>query len=172
MYPTFANKRSQASSKFSTLRMRALRDSLWAKLTGRNSKLAAFPEHAQRDLPNRKLVGVKDIRLDQIIGTLNRECDFDIKFRPLGKHLLERWVNVFVNLNPDSWEPILLHKIGEQYYVEDGHHRVSVARSIGMFFIQAKVWEYSSQPKRKGKKIEVRCPECCSPAKVPQRVAG
>ncbi len=171
MYPSFTNRRSSASYKFSALRMRALRDSLWAKLTGRNSKLAAFPEHAQRDRPNRKLVGVKDIRIDQIIGTLNRACDFDDKFRPLGVHLLERWVNIFVNLDPDSWEPILLHKLGEHYYVEDGHHRVSVARSIGKFFIQAKVWEYPLQQKRKERCVPVQCTES-RPAKVRQRVAG
>ena len=172
IYPSFTNARSSASYKFSALRMRALRDSFWAKLTGRNSKLTAFPEHAQRDRPNRKLVGVKDIRIDQIIGTLNRDCDFDNKFRPLGKHLLERWVNIFAYLDPDGWEPILVHKIGEQYYVEDGHHRVSVARSIEMFFIQAKVWEYTpAQSKRTADCAKLRCPES-SPAKVRQRVAG
>ena len=169
--PSFTNPYSAASYKFSALRMRALRDSLLAKISGRNSKLASFPEHAQRDLPNRKLIGVKDIHIDQIIGTLNRESDFDNKFRPLGKHLLDRWVNISAYLNPDGWEPILVHKIGEQYYVEDGHHRVSVARSIGMFFIQAKVWEYPVQQKKMRGCEPVRCAEG-NPAKVAQRAAG
>ena len=147
-YPLITNNYSFASYKFSALRMRALRHSFWAKLTGKNSKLATFPEHIQRDHPNRKLSGIKDIQLDQIVGTLNRDSDFDNKFRPLGEHLLDRWVNIFINLDRDNWPPILVHKIGDQYYVEDGHHRVSVARSIGILFIQAKVWEYPVPEKR------------------------
>jgi hypothetical protein len=137
-----ADNYSIASYKFSALQMRALRYSFWAKLIGKNSRLAVFPEHIQHDHPNRKLSGVMDIQIDQIIGTLNRDSDFDNKFRPLGEHLLDRWVNIFINLNRDSWPPILVHKIGDQYFVEDGHHRVSVARSVGMLFIQAEVWEY------------------------------
>jgi hypothetical protein len=130
------------------LRMRALRHSFWAKLTGRNSRLAIFPENTQRDHPNRKYIGIKDIQIDQIVGTVNRYSDFDDKFRPLGNYLLDRWVNIFINLDPDNWPPILVYKIGEKYYVEDGHHRVSVAQSIGMLFIQAKVWEYPVPEKR------------------------
>ena len=171
MQPSFTNIRSLTSYKFSALRMRALRDSFWAKLTGRNSRLAIFPEHTLRDHPNRKLIGVKDIRIDQVIGTLNRECDFDDKFRPLGKHLLNRRVNIFVNLDPDGWEPILVHKIGEQYYVEDGHHRVSVARSIGKLFIQAKVWEYPAGQKRAVICERIQCTERSS-VKAAQRAAG
>jgi hypothetical protein len=33
-------------------------------------------------------------------------------------------------------------KVGENYYVEDGHNRVSVARALGMLSIRAEVWEY------------------------------
>ena len=142
MYPTFTNLRSFTSYKFSTLRMRALWDEFWAKLTGRETRLAAFPKHERRNNPNKKLLGTKDIRVEQIIGTFNRVSDFDDQFRPLSKHLSDRWVNTYITLERDGWSPILVHKIGEHYYVEDGHHRVSVARSIGMAFIEAKVWEY------------------------------
>ncbi|MCA2002746.1 MAG: hypothetical protein LDL51_12840 [Chloroflexi bacterium] len=121
-----------AADKFSEQRTLAQRHSMLAKLTGRSAKLAVFPEDIRRDHPNRKLTGVIDIRIEQIVGTMSRCADFDCKFRPLGKHLLERWVNVFVNINPDNWSPILAHKVGEQYYVEDGHHRVSVARALGI----------------------------------------
>jgi hypothetical protein len=169
MYPSFTNNYGAAADQFSALRSRARWASLLAKLTGRNLKLASFPEHAQRDHPNRKMIGTKDIRVDQIVGTLNRDCDFDNQFRPLEKHLLERWVNIFVYLHPDSWEPIIVHKIDDQYYVEDGHHRVSVARSLGMFFIQAKVWEYPVQKKKPVICGQSRCAER-SPIKSTRRV--
>jgi len=146
IHPSFTNLYSYTSYKFSTLRIRALQDLFWAKLTGRNSKLMKFHEQVQRAGHNRKLLGVQDVHVDQIIGTLNRNCDFDDQFRPLGKHLLERWVNTFISLQRDEWSPIVVHKLGEQFFVEDGHHRVSVARSVGMVFITAYVWEYQSQP--------------------------
>jgi hypothetical protein len=146
--PASANCYIMAANKFLEQRARALRHSMLAKLSGQSTKLDMFPENVQRDHPNRKLSGVTDIRIDQIIGSVGRDVDFDRDFRPLGKHLLERWVNIFVNLNPDSWSPILVHKVGEQYYVEDGHHRISVARALGMLYIQANVWEYSLPQKK------------------------
>jgi hypothetical protein len=143
-YPSLTSIRSQLSDKFFTLRSRAIRNLLWAKLTGRNTRLVIFPEQAPKKSPNRKLIGAQDIPIDQIIGTLNRQNDFDDKFRPLNAHLRERWVNVYLTLEKDGWPPIVVHKVGNCYYVEDGHHRVSVARSLGSKFIQAKVWEYSN----------------------------
>lgn len=145
--PSFTTLRSFISYKFSELRVRALHDSYLKKLTGSESKLEVFPGKEARLLPSRQLIGIKNIRVNQIVGTLNRETDFDHQFRPLKKHILSRWVNAYILHGQDDWFPILVHKIREQYFVEDGHHRVSVARVIGMDFIEAKVWEYSSQSK-------------------------
>jgi hypothetical protein len=155
-----------AAQTFSNLRVRAMRDSLLIRLRGCEAKLDIFPEHMRHEHPNRRLSIVRDIRIDQIVGTLNRITDFDNEFRPLGNHLLERWSNVFVNLDPDSWPPILLHQVGEKYYVEDGHHRISVARSLGMIFIQAKVWEYPMPQKKESPCIQI----CCQKEKSKQEV--
>ena len=159
IHPSFTHLRSNTEYKFSSLRMRALRDLFLAKLIGRNSKLIKFHEQVQRVGHNRRMLGVQDVRVKQIVGTLNRDCDFDDQFRPLGKHLLERWVNTFIRLQRDEWSPILVHKLGEQYYVEDGHHRVSVARSVGMMYITANVWEYQSQPTQTESCGAMRCTE-------------
>ncbi|HLO17685.1 MAG TPA: ParB N-terminal domain-containing protein [Anaerolineales bacterium] len=159
IYPSFTNVRSFMSYRFSTLRMNALRDSLWAKLTGRNTKLAIFPEKDPQRSPNRRCIGIRDIELEQIIGTLGRQSDFDHKFRPLKSHLRERWVNIHLTQESVGWSPIVVHKVGDRYYVEDGHHRVSVARSLGMAFIQAKVWEYPVSVKQTKKCQLERCAE-------------
>ena len=159
IYPSFTNVRSSTTDQFSSLQMRALRDLFLAKLTGRNSKPMAFHEQLQHADRNRKLLGVQDIQVEQIIGTLNRDCDFDSQFRPLGKHLLERWVKTFISLQRDEWSPIVVHKIDEQYYIEDGHHRVSVARSVCMLFITAKVLEYHSQPAQTESCESMKCTE-------------
>lgn len=149
IYPSLTNVRSSIADKFYTLQTPARRDSLWARLTGQNTSLVVFPEQAPRKSPNRRFIGVQDIPIEQIIGTLNRNSDFDHKFRPLKSYLRDRWINVYLALENDGWTPIVVHKVGDGYYVEDGHHRVSVARSLGRTFIQAKVWEYPMQATKK-----------------------
>ena len=159
IYPTTTDVRTYMSYRFSSLRMRALRDSLWAKLRGRNTKLAIFPEQAPQKSPNRRFLGLQEIPVDKIIGTLGRQSDFDHQFRPLKKHLRDRWVNAFLTVERDGWSPALVHKVGDHFYVEDGHHRVSVARTLGMAFIQARVWEYPCLVREPKPCRTVRCPE-------------
>ena len=137
--------RNSAINAFDTLRFHALRALVWSKLTRRKTRLASFSE-GSRSSVNRKFVGVQEIPVEKIVGTLGREDDFDNKFRPLSNHLRDRWVDVFLNFSTEAWSPIRVHKIGEQYYVEDGHHRTSVARAVGMTYIQAEIWEYSTRP--------------------------
>jgi hypothetical protein len=137
--------RNNAVNAFATLRFRALRDLAWAKISHKQTRLASFSE-APRSSDNRKFVGVQEIPVEKIIGTIGRENDFDHKFRPLSKYLRERWVDVFLSFSTEAWSAIRMHKIGEQYYIEDGHHRTSVARAIGMAYIPAEIWEYSTHP--------------------------
>jgi hypothetical protein len=147
MFPSFTTLRDDASYRFSNLRMRASWRRFWDKLTGVESALAVFPGQKNRLTPNRKLIGIKNIRVAEIVGTLNREGDFDSQFRPLKKHDADRWINMYILHRQDSWSPIIVHKVGAKYFVEDGHHRVSVARAVGMDFIEARVWEYSVESK-------------------------
>lgn len=148
MFPSFTTLRNDASYRFSNLQMLASWKRFWDKLTGVESTLAVFPGQANRLTPNRKLIGVRNIRVAEIAGTLNREGDFDSRFRPLKKHNADRWINAYILHEQDGWSPILVHKAGGKYFVEDGHHRVSVARTIGMDFIEAKVWEYGLESKQ------------------------
>lgn len=159
MYPQLTNARSSLVDKFYALQTPAWRESIWARLTGQRATLAIFPEQAAEKSPNRKFIGVKDIQVEQIVGTLNRPQDFDHKFRPLKSYLRDRWVNAYLALEKGGWAPIVVHKIGDQYYVEDGHHRVSIARSLGMGFIEANIWEYPVQTKPARKRQQVHCPE-------------
>lgn len=126
---------------------------------GKNTKLAVFQEETPEKSPNRKFLGVQEIPVYEIVGTIGRQNNFDHQFRPLNKQLRERWVNVYLTLERDGWSPILVHKVGEQYYVEDGHHRVSLAQALGVTFIQATVWEYPTYTKDQKKCQPEPCPE-------------
>src|SRR6266536_2951715 len=98
MYPTLINMRSFVSNQFFNLQTIARRESLWAKLMGKDNKLAILPEQAPEKSPNRRFAGLQEIPVEQIVGTLNRQSDFDQEFRPLNVNLRDRWVNVYLAL--------------------------------------------------------------------------
>ncbi len=84
--------------------------------------------------------GYADVPLDNIVGTLERPDDFDHDFQLLNSSLTERW-NRLATAMRSGFEPppVELVRLGDLYFVADGHHRVSVARSLGRLVIGAKV---------------------------------
>ncbi len=90
----------------------------------------------------RKYLGLKEVSIRQITGSVGRSGDFDRSFRPRKAHLRERWTRVYLYVQSHGMEPVRLHKIGDKYFVEDGHHRISAARAQGMLSIPAEIWEY------------------------------
>jgi len=145
MFPTphITNLRSHAIQTFGEQRVNAFKDFLFRKLSRNDFHLKSFPFSAQAKTANKRLLGVKDIPIEKIIGTVGRNGDFDYCFRPLKSHLRDRWSNVFINVHENGWPPIIVRAVEGQYYVEDGHHRTSIACALGMSFIQAEVWEYT-----------------------------
>ncbi len=90
--------------------------------------------------------GVKTVRVDQIVGSLNRYHEFDRAFLPKEDQLASRWQKVDRAFYEDiHLPPVVLYKVGEVYFVVDGHHRVSVAREQGQQFIEAEVRECATR---------------------------
>ena len=67
--------------------------------------------------------------------------DFDREFRPLRPELRSRWQRLAQRFPDGDFPPIVVSKLGDAYFVLDGHHRVAVARRIGMETIDAEVTE-------------------------------
>lgn len=133
-----------AFQAFQSARFKAGLLRLISRLRGQSGILVDFNSLLPRLNPSRSYRGVQDILVSQITGSVGRAADFDAQFHPLGGHLLERWMRLYLLwIETGSWPLIQVIKVGGQYFVEDGHHRVSVARSLGMAYIQAEVWEYS-----------------------------
>ena len=114
-------------------------DAFKALQTGSKLTLEIFPGIEQRVSPRLKLIGTRYNHVAEIAGTSERKANFDNRFRPLKRHSLERWINTYSQRERDGWPPIRVHKVNGKYFVEDGHHRVSVARATNMDSIEAEV---------------------------------
>lgn len=85
-------------------------------------------------------LGVADVPVDRVVGTVSRVDDFDRAMRPLRPHLRGRWETVAAGVKAGrGLPPVRLVRLGELYFVVDGHHRVSVARANGQVTIEARV---------------------------------
>jgi hypothetical protein len=87
-------------------------------------------------------IGLHVVPLEAIVGTIDRGRDFDRRFRPTSRRVRSRWEQIAaVMRRGDSLPPVDLLKVGEIYFVRDGHHRVSVASALGLSDIDAYVTE-------------------------------
>ena len=87
-------------------------------------------------------VGLQTVPLDAILGTVDRTKGFDRQFRPTTARVRARWERIANAVRRgEPMPPISLFRIGEVYFVRDGHHRVSVARALGRSDIDAYVVE-------------------------------
>jgi hypothetical protein len=105
--------------------------------------LGAIPSGQVR---GRHYGGLRVVSLDQICGSMNRLGDFDHHFHPLDDRLRDRWVRVAMARCEDTpLPPVNLVQVGDCYFVEDGHHRISVARAFGETHVDAEitVWDVS-----------------------------
>ncbi|MFC2046271.1 universal stress protein, partial [Chloroflexota bacterium] len=121
------------------------RERLVARLTGRSSALLCFGE--MRDLLRAQggtSRGIRKIRLDAVVGSMERCSDFTRSFLPLKDNVQERWTRV-LQVNPSGLPPIETYQIGDVHFVSDGHHRVSVARHRGLTHILASVSELQTR---------------------------
>jgi hypothetical protein len=93
----------------------------------------------------RRYLGVRAIAVASIVGTEGRGDDFDAAFSPLRPHVRERARQVARAFPSGSFDPISVEKLGDAYFVVDGHHRVAVARQRGMVTIDAEVTELTAR---------------------------
>ena len=82
----------------------------------------------------------EDVPLDQVVGTAGRAGDFDARWRLTNRHLSARRDRVAAALRAGhELEPVQMIRLGRLYFVVDGHHRVSVATSLGRVSVVASV---------------------------------
>jgi len=137
---------SDATAAFARQRRRQSMARLGARLRRRADDLTMLPLEdvvaslgrvAESDL------GLQSISLASIVGTTSRSSgDFDRAFRPGSRRLAHRWQRIATaRARGEILPPIDVYRIGDTHFVQDGHHRVSVARAHGDTTIDARVRE-------------------------------
>jgi len=92
--------------------------------------------HSERPL------GLQTIPLASIVGTLDARQDFDRRFRPTSNRVRSRWERLaLAQRRGEAIPPIQVYRVGGQHFVEDGHHRVSIAMATHQKTIDAYVTE-------------------------------
>lgn len=128
-----------AASAFDRAHSRGMRSRLWSKLTGRSSSLQTLDHHPlSMSTPREKRI--ISVPLDQIVGSESRSEDFDRDFNPLKINNRERWIGIAIAYRKGvALPPVELIQEGNRFYVRDGHHRISVAMSIGQKEVEAQI---------------------------------
>jgi hypothetical protein len=134
-----------AQSAFARQRRDARRQRItdWLTRQSRTCSRLASLEQALAGAPpaSRRSLGLRAIPIESIVGTAEpaKAETFDRRFHPPAISR-SRWQRLWMAARRGSpLPPITVLQVGEQHFVVDGHHRVSVAHSLGMAAIDAEV---------------------------------
>ena len=116
---------------------------VWAVVTGHSGYLLDLNViQANCSIVEYYYTGLQTVSLGQIRGSAStgRCHDFDANFRLLRDHNESRLTGVeTARRRGTKLPPVSLIQVGDMYFVEDGHHRISVAKARGEQFIEAEV---------------------------------
>ncbi|MBN8866698.1 MAG: hypothetical protein J0H98_04015 [Solirubrobacterales bacterium] len=132
-----------AQSDFAKARRGQVLKALAAKVKG-GGRPILFLDDVVEALGNEgtRRLGLRSIPIDSIVGTVDRGHGFDGEFRPTTKRVRGRWERIAgATRRGEHFPPIDVYRVGTVHFVEDGHHRVSVARQLGHEVIEARVTE-------------------------------
>lgn len=118
---------------------------LLARLTGKSWRPRLLADVPLPDNFTVRELGDQPVRLENIVGTEGK-LSFDRDFLPRQRRLKHGWVSIARAMITDrtSLPPIDVVQIGDDYYVRDGNHRVSVAKALGHLYLDGNVtlWEF------------------------------
>jgi hypothetical protein len=136
-----------AAEDFSKARGRAILSRLQHFLDQDKNRLLSFQDVKEILRPkNETYRGMKTVPINLIVGSEGRYRDFNRYFLPNFDFLRSRWERVdMARINDIILPPIQLYEIGGVYFVRDGNHRVSVAKTQGIEMIDAEVTSLSSE---------------------------
>lgn len=140
------------NSLFQQANLRARLHLFWTKITRQCFCLKVLNDSLRNfEIENSTYVGFHSIPISQILGTENKENEFDRAFNPLQERNRVKWQELArKKIRGIDLPPVELVKVGDTYYVRDGHHRISVSSSLGQTFVDAEITV-----------LKIRQRECC-----------
>jgi hypothetical protein len=94
----------------------------------------------QATIQSSHYAGLRTVNINNIRGTQGKSDDFDADFSPINERTRSRWLGIALEkLRGHDLPPVELVLVDDVYYVRDGHHRISVSRTLGQQFIEAEV---------------------------------
>lgn len=147
--PRFMNMSEQVDADFSKARRRAFlrRLSSYLRSDPGSNRLLSFDEVKKAlGAIEQVYIGMRTVPVEKIVGSVGRHRDFDRAFLPSKGGNSSRWKKIDEMMRrAEELPPVSLYKIGDAYFVQDGNHRVSVARQQGVEMIDAEVTEVRSR---------------------------
>ncbi|MEZ4519946.1 MAG: universal stress protein, partial [Chloroflexota bacterium] len=133
--------RAAVAQQFHRARRQAAMEDLLARISGHSSSLLSYEQVVDAlQVRSQSSVGMKQVPVSAIVGSVGRYNDFSRTFLPLQDSDEDRWVSVrMAASHVGDLPPVELYQIGEFYFVMDGNHRVSIARQQDVEFIDARV---------------------------------
>jgi hypothetical protein len=142
----YMNLEEQVDVDFVRARRRAFFGSLKTRFVGRDRLLSFDEVRRALGADNRFYLGRKVVEVSKIVGSVGRHGEFDRNFMPAKSSLSYKWKRIDGALRRGVELPaVSLYKIGDAYFVEDGNHRVSVARYQGTEMLDAEVTEFRTR---------------------------
>jgi hypothetical protein len=131
----------QASQDFNKARNKELLSRIQHFMNADRDDLLSFYDVKEILKPKNEVYrGMRTVPIKLIVGSEGRYRDFNKYFLPRSEFLRTRWERVDrAQISDIPLPAIQLYEIGGAYFVRDGNHRVSVARSQGGESIDAEV---------------------------------
>ncbi len=131
-----------------SLKSRVLRTlnscAIFRKQADAPSEVKSFKEQQKKeaafDVRDR---GIRTVPLSRIVGSVGRYQDFDSRFRFKHNMSSERlqWITAAMRQGR-SLGPVELYQIKDDFYVLDGNHRISAAKTLAHDEILARIFEF------------------------------
>lgn len=128
-------------------------------LPGEPTRLRSFADDlAEAGAVTPVPLGMREVPIDRIVGSVGRARDLGPDFVPLNAQRrhddrYKRVAEAMARGRP--LPPLQLHKLGYNYYVLDGHHRVAAARALGVRDLEAEVTEFLSSSNAEQQRVFV-----------------
>jgi len=104
------------------------------------------------NLSNRAYRGIHAIKVSDIVGSVGRVQDFLSGFRLKNPDVRYYRLRKIMEKG-EAIPPIIVYKVGNEYYVLDGNHRVAIAKELGIEFIDAEVIEFFPSERKESRTL-------------------